>query len=633
MKVKLIQGTPEWHAHRLAHNNASELAAAAGLSKYKSRSDMVREKATGIQEEIAPETQKRFDRGHEIEAISRTFAEEYLDLDIGQSLDPCVFSEVIDGVPLSASLDGLNMPIMWECKTLNADLKAALSMGEIPEPYMLQMEQGMMLSNAERCLFTASNGTREGTHHAWYSSRPDIRAKILPIWKQFAEDVKNYVHVEAEAKVVTGPVETLPAIFVTVEGRVADSNLPDFVRAAHEYIDRIQTDLVTDADFDTAAKNVNELESGEKRLEAVKANALAQTSSIDELFRAIDQIKGEMKKKRLHLADLVKTKKESRKIQIITEAKQAMVNHVMQLNQRIGGAWMPVFNDAPFAEAIKGLKSIDSMREKVGNALRNAMLDANMLADTIEANRKMVGNDMILIPDFAQVCTKTADDFANLFASRVHAHRVAEYARIEAERAKIRAEEQAKAEREAQAKARAEQAERDAEAARLAHELAERAKIRAEEQEKAERDAQAKARAEQAERDAEAARLAHELAEREAVKIEAEQAQGRAALAELITGIPVIESIQQVADVVTRSFPSIEEQKREPIDDGKTLKLGEIGARLGFSVTADFMAQLGFQPVATEKSAKLYRASDFGRICIAIINHIQSAMRSAQMAA
>ena len=84
--------------------------------------------------------------------------------------------------------------------------------------------------------------------------------------------------------------------------------------------------------------------------------------------------------------------------------------------------------------------------------------------------------------------------------------------------------------------------------------------------------------------------------------------------------IPIIEHNQQVANVSL-------------IDEGKTLKLGEISSRLGLTITADFMAQLGFHPVETEKSAKLYRASDFIRICAAIINHIQSAMRSAQMAA
>lgn len=584
--LNLQQGTGEWLSHRDACLNASDAPAMAGVSKYQTRSELVRQKATGITKEHDAGTLARFRAGHEAEASIRPHA-EYI---VGEPLYPVTGENEIDGMRLSASSDGLTMDgeVGFEHKIWNEDIAASVRNGIVPESHIWQIVHQHAVFGLRRTLFVVSDGTPEKCVYCWVEVSDEQIERLMAGWKQFAEDVKNYQHVEAEAKVVTGPVETMPAIFVTVEGRVAESNLPAFVRAAHEYIDRIQTDLVTDADFDTAAKNVNELESGEKRLEAVKANALAQTASIDELFRAIDQIKGEMKKKRLHLADLVKTKKESRKIQIITEAKQAMVNHVMQLNQRIGGSWMPLFNDAPFAEAIKGLKSIDSMREKVGNALRNMMLEANLIADRIETNHKSLNDPghtghMHLFPDFAAVCTKPADDFAALLSMRITNHRAEQEKILEAERAKIRAEEQAKAEREATAKARAEQAERDAEAARLAH----------------------------------------ELAEREAVKIEAESPKWSA---------EVIANSHHSDPLVLNTIPRITITEL-PEDDGKTLKLGEIGARLGFSVTADFMAQLGFQPVATEKSAKLYRASDFGRICVAIINHIQSAMRSAQMAA
>ena len=54
------------------------------------------------------------------------------------------------------------------------------------------------------------------------------------------------------------------------------------------------------------------------------------------------------------------------------------------------------------------------------------------------------------------------------------------------------------------------------------------------------------------------------------------------------------------------------------------LRLGEISQRLGFDVTANFLASLGFAPVAQEKAAKLYAASDFPRICAALQRHISA---------
>ena len=57
-----------------------------------------------------------------------------------------------------------------------------------------------------------------------------------------------------------------------------------------------------------------------------------------------------------------------------------------------------------------------------------------------------------------KIITKPADDFTNVVKMRVSEQQQAEAKRIEAEREKIRAEEQAKAEREAQAKLSAQQA-------------------------------------------------------------------------------------------------------------------------------------------------------------------------------
>lgn len=56
-----------------------------------------------------------------------------------------------------------------------------------------------------------------------------------------------------------------------------------------------------------------------------------------------------------------------------------------------------------------------------------------------------------------------------------------------------------------------------------------------------------------------------------------------------------------------------------------TLRLGQIVERLGFTVTADFLRSLGFEPAARDKAAMLYHESDFQMICHALIQHIQRA--------
>ncbi len=82
--IDLIQGGPEWHAHRAQHWNASDAPAMLGVSPYKSRAELLRERATGIGQEFDAATQRRFDDGHRFEALARSLAEQI----IGDELFP-----------------------------------------------------------------------------------------------------------------------------------------------------------------------------------------------------------------------------------------------------------------------------------------------------------------------------------------------------------------------------------------------------------------------------------------------------------------------------------------------------------------------------------------------------------------
>ncbi len=589
--LNLVQGTSNWLAARAKHFTASEAPAMLGLSKYKSRSELLREKATGIVAEVDAATQRRFNAGHESEAATRVWAEQF----IGEDLYPITGAREVDGLPLLASFDGLTLDesINWENKLWNEEFASMVRDGIVPDTHWPQLEQQLLVAEAKQVLFTVSDGG-ENIVHLWYESIPERRTKLIAGWKQFAEDVKNYKHVEVISAAVANPIRDFPAVKYEVVGMSLKSNVTSEVKPyVLSEVAKFEKKPETDQEFADLDGFTKKARSAVKKSVLLRETVMAGLVDFDQFFRDMQEVEGILTKAAISGENLFKAEKINRKQALITKSREAYGEYWAALCKRIGGQWIPAKEVTYWSDAIKGLSSMKSIESELGAALANAKIEASAIADKIQENEEAARELMHLFPDFGAMCQKEPADFKNLIIARQAEAERRENSRLESERARIRAEEQAKAER----------------------------------------DAQAKARAEQAEWDAEAARLAHELAEREAVKIEAEQAQGRAALAESMTVIPVIEQNQQVADVVTRSFPSIEEQKRDPIDDGKTLKLGEISSRLGFSVTADFMAQLGFQPVATEKSAKLYLASDFGRICVAIINHIQSAMRSAQMAA
>lgn len=430
--LNLIQGTPEWHAHRRNHFNASDAPAMLGLSPYKTRTQLLHEMATGDAPEVDAATQKRFDYGHRFEALARPLAEEF----IGQELFPVV------GVlgKLSASFDGLTMDesIGFEHKTLNAELRAAMAGTEsgtaLPAGYRAQMEQQLMISGAQRILFMASSWRGDELieeQHCWYESDPLMRAAIDQGWAQFEADLATYTPAHAQAQPVGRTPETLPALRVEVTGMVTASNLAEFKAHAFEVFGSINTDLQTDQQFADADKAVKWCGDVEERLAAAKQHALSQTESIDALFRTIDDIAAEARRVRLDLSKKIDAEKLNRRNEILQSGAKALAAHVHSLNERLGIAYMPVgAAQADFAGAMKGKKTVASLKEAVATTLANAKIAASAIADKIQINlqalAKVPEEYRSLFPDAGIIVQKAADDFDALLKARISEQQASE---------------------------------------------------------------------------------------------------------------------------------------------------------------------------------------------------------------
>ncbi|WP_022654250.1 hypothetical protein [Aquaspirillum serpens] len=109
----------------------------------------------------------------------------------------------------------------------------------------------------------------------------------------------------------------------------------------------------------------------------------------------------------------------------------------------------------------------------------------------------------------------------------------------------------------------------------------------------------------------------------EAERLEAERERIRQEEIEKLATVqqtsPTLQQPEPVEVALTRPIP----EQVTPNNRNPTLKLGVINDRLGFSVTADFLRALGFEP-QTKGSTKLYHEEDFPAICRAIMLHIQS---------
>jgi len=593
--VKIIpvnQGTPEWLALRAKHHTASEAPAVMGASKYLSRSDLMKQKATGITEEVNGAKQALFDRGHAAENGARTILEEIL----GEALYPVTV--VCEETNLLASLDGLTMmgDVVFECKLWNEGLAKQVQEGELDPHYYWQLEQQLLVAQAEKVIFVTSDGTRDKFASMEYCAVPGRAEQLIAAWHQFSADLETYKPVAEEVKPIGRTPETLPALHIEVTGMVTASNLAEYKAHALAVFAGINRELVTDAQFADAEKTVAWCKDIESRLAAAKQHALSQTASIDDLFRTIDDISAEARTTRLELDKLVSSRKDTIRAEAVLDGRNALDDHIATLNQRIGRALMPqVAHD--FAGVIKGKRSVKSMADAISAELARTKIAANELADKITLNLRAINDQAdfgFLFSDVATLVLKEPEFVAMSVKNRISEHMAKEAARVEAERAQIAEQERAKAQATERARA-------DAEIA------AATAKARAEAHAQAQADADAKRAIDEV--------IAKAREQDYMAKIDASRMMHNA------SGQPPVATMKQ-APVCEIAQTEDTSETTSPLSP-PTLRLGQICERLGFNLTADFMRRLGFEPAATDKASKLFHENDFPRMCAALVRHIQ----------
>lgn len=426
MKVHdLIQGSPEWLEHRRTHKNASEAAAMLGLDPKTSRTELLHIYATGTEKEFSDYVQKRIlDKGHQVEAMARPHIEAL----IIEELYPVTGSEG----EYSASFDGLTMAehIGFEHKQWNEELAAKVAAGIVPDTHMPQLQQQLLVSGAEKIIFTVSDGTPENMVHtevlpdqAWFE-------RIIAGWAQFEKDLAAYVPAEVVVKPVAETMIDLPALTIQSSGSITiKSNLDVFGEKLTKFVSDLNIKPETDQDFANAEAAVKVLERAQEALEAAEANALAQASDVDEMRRTVAAYAKTARDTRLMLEKVIKAEKENRKNTIITAAREEFSKHLHTLEAEIVPMRMNVAMP-DFVSATKGLKTITSITDKSSVVLANGKIAADAQAKDIrdklawcKTNAEGYG---FLFNDLQQIIFKPIEDFQLLVNSRIETHKKSE---------------------------------------------------------------------------------------------------------------------------------------------------------------------------------------------------------------
>lgn len=568
IELSLVQGSKEWHEARATHDCASEAASALGLSKHCTRSDLLRIKHTGITADVSEWTQRfLFDKGHEVEALARPIVEAR----IQQSLYPITVES--DDHKFLASLDGIVIlddmitigDLVWENKIFNQGLHDYLiANNDLPDTHWPQCEHQLLVTGAKQVYFTTSDGTEEKTTGIYYESKPERRELLIAGWKQFNEDLKNYKPPEITEIPKADVAIQLPALFVHAKGEITTNNMAEFGKALTQRLAETRAIvLITDQDFSNAKESAKNFRQTAKDIVRSKEMMLEQTETIGEAARKMDVWAADLNKTALQLEKDIEREDLAKKEKMVLAAKVDYAEYIASLESDISPIriGMALPN---FASAIKGKSKYASMQDAIDTMLSMAKIESASIAKDLRSKldwcKEHAAGYSSLLPDLQTIINKPMEDFVLTISSRIDKSKADEAARLNAEREKIRAEEQAKAE------------------------------------------ANARREAQEAAMKAEVERLAAIVKPAEPVAAPVPDAK---------TLISAMEQNQQVTNV------SI-------VNEGKTMKLGDICNRLGFNLTADFLTSLGYRPVAIDKNAKLYSESSFKGICSALVNHISN---------
>ncbi len=449
MKIhELVQGSSEWQAFRLNRHGASEASAMLGLSTKTTRSELLRMKHTGTAKEFSDWVQTHIlDYGHEVEALARPLVEKI----IGDDLYPVTCSNEDEGGNLSASCDGLNLAgdTAFEHKQWAAELAASVRAGVLPEEHMPQCQQTMMITGAQRVIFTVSDGTPDNL--VWVEVQPDRKwfDRIRAGWAQFDRDLAEYKLPEVADVVLAAPQEHLPAVSVQVSGTLAVvSNLEPFGKALRAFVERIPKQPSTDQEFADTEAACKRLKEVEERLSAAEDAALGSMANVETMRRMVADLRELARQTRLAGEKAVKTRKETIRLQMVEAARRKFSDHIVALQREIKDVRLGIPQPA-FGESIKGLKTLTSIQNALDTTLANAKVEADALAADMRAklawfHDNVEADYLGLFRDLDDLATMAAKHFEMTVISRVDQHIKAEAERLEVQREQIRQEEAAK---------------------------------------------------------------------------------------------------------------------------------------------------------------------------------------------
>jgi len=232
-----------------------------------------------------------------------------------------------------------------------------------------------------------------------------------------------------------------------MNGLALESNLNAYKQAAMDLVELSKAPLESDQDFANAEARQKVFTKAEKDIAEACDRVMGEIDSIDAFVKDMRFIAENIRQARLAEGKQIKARKEEIRAEIMSTANAVIIAAKNEAENKIN-ANLPTLS-VNIASAMKGKRTIDSLKDAAAGEVAKAKIEINEFVELAMGNALCLstqGQDYeFLFNDWQQIAFKATDDFKALVTSRIAEHKEREAKRQEAERARIRAEEEAKA--------------------------------------------------------------------------------------------------------------------------------------------------------------------------------------------
>ena len=234
-------------------------------------------------------------------------------------------------------------------------------------------------------------------------------------------------------------------LIVRMEGAITENNFPEYKEHMLAVLGKVNTELLTEADFIKAKEDIKGLTKAENAINKAVDGIANKTTSIRELFDAMGEVILTIKSVKKNLNKQVSDHRLEEKADIVAAGLKELGNRLIAENAHPAALSGFAISKEDFVEAVKNKKLTDSMRKSVSDLVDRTMELFAVYRSRIDINEAILSPYVEQYPsvfvDLTRLLQMETSSLEEIITARVATYLA------EAEKAKLEMQAQTEAEK------------------------------------------------------------------------------------------------------------------------------------------------------------------------------------------